>query len=335
MPELSGSTSAPQRKSMRQIDVLLCVLAPIILASFLISPYLYRSAFWNPIPRQSNQSLKMPAGSKHLAGSARLLCGMASPASDKGEPAPAACAMVTPDDLGPDSTQRIIAASHRLAPTKSPAPDTGKCCCNASNCAVSTSQATATLQPTALDNLRVWQSTFSFPWWNPSKDTISIVFLALLAGICLLVMSTWVTITEEQHHLPTTRALFVFIVVASAAFGYLFIHIIRITVFYAAFFLPQALVTRCAIVLLPPGALTIVLVCLNVGVGLVGQIMENSRREWLARIRALSFIASFAWIGLTGASLFGSWIVTAILGLAYIKHVAIFGWIGTTIASLM
>jgi hypothetical protein len=315
MPDPSGSATpyvAPLRESMRQWNVLLCVLAPIILASFLISPYLYRSAFWNPIPRQSGQSLKRAAISTPLGESARSLCGLVPTSVEIAKPVPAACAMVTPNnDLGPDSTRRIITASRHLA-----------------------HPATA-LQPTPLDNLRVWQSTFSFPWWNPRISAVSLVFLALLAGICMLVSSVWVTITEEQRRLPTTQALFAFIVVAAAAFGYLFIHLIRIAIFYASFFLPQSLVTRCAIVTVPPGALAIVLICLNLGIGLVGHLMENASREWLARLRAWSYIASFAWIGLTGASLFGNWIVSTIFGLAYIKHVAIFGWIGTTVASLL
>jgi hypothetical protein len=337
MPDPSGSATpyvAPARESMRQWDVLLRVLAPIILASFLLSPYLYRSAFWNPIPRQSGQNLKLAAGSTPLGASARSLCGLVPTSAEIAKPVPAACAMVTPDnDLGPDSTRRIITASRQLAPSTA-APEAGKCCCNASNCTAGSVHPVTALQPTPLDNLRVWQSTFSFPWWKPRKDAISLVFLALLAGICLLVSSVWVTIPEEQHHL-TTEALFAFIVGAAAAFGYLFLHLIRIGIFYAAFFLPQSLVTRCAIVFLPPGALAIVLICMNLGIGLVGHLMENASREWLARLRAWSYIASFAWIGLTGASLFGHWIVAAIFGVAYIKHVAIFGWIGTTAASLL
>jgi hypothetical protein len=337
IPDPSGSATpdvAP-RESMRQWKVLLCVLAPIILASFLISPYLYRSAFWNPIPRQSGENLKRAASSTPLGASARSLCGLLPSSAEIAQPVPAACAMVTPNnDLGPDSTQRIITASRHLAPSTE-APEAGNFCGNPSNCTASSAHPATALQPTPLDNLRIWQSTFSFPWWNPRKSAISLVFLALLAGICMLVCSVWVTITEEQHRLPTTKALFAFIVVAAAAFGYLFIHLIRIAIFYAAFFLPQSLVTRCGIVFVPPGALAIVLICLNLGVGLVGHLMENASREWLARLRAWSYIASFAWISLAGASLLGNWIVATIFGLAYIKHVAIFGWIGTTVASLL
>jgi hypothetical protein len=337
VPDPAGTTGScipSRRESMRQIDVLMYILAPIILASLLVSPYIFRSAFWNPIPRDSNANIR--TGANPLFSSARSLCATAKQNLIKGGAVPPACAMVTmSDDLGPDSTQRIIAATRLLASAQKLKSASGKIVCTPPNCSMSVTWPIAENPPSSLDNLHEWQSTFSFPWWRPNTNGASFVFGAFLLGICLLVSSSWVTMTQQQRDLPTTVCLFVLIVVTAGAFGYLFIHLLRIGTFYEAFFLPQGLVTSCSIVLLPLGVLNTVLVCVNIGVGLVGHLMEDASREWLARLRAWSFMVSFAWLCLTGASLFGHWIVAAIMGIAYVKHVAIFGWIGTTIASLL
>jgi hypothetical protein len=299
-PDLDSSTAAgvaTERRSMRQHTVLLCVLLPISLASFAVSPYLYRSAFWTP------------SSLAHAASSPTY-------------------------DPGPDSTQRIIRGNRHLAPIPSAAPATSNCCCG-TKISTTAAPASATAVPSGMDNLRAWRSQYSFSWWTDDKGSVSLVFGALLLGICMFAGALWTTIAEFQRGLATTRTLFGIIVVVAAAFGYLFIHLVRIATFYSTFFLPPMLVTRCAIVLIPPAVLCLFLVCVNLSIGLIGHLMEDASREWLARLRAWSFIATFGWIAFTGASLLGHWIVTVLFGLAYIKHAVIWGWIGTTIASVL
>jgi hypothetical protein len=60
---------------------------------------------------------------------------------------------------------------------------------------------------------------------------------------------------------------------------------------------------RVQIVLLPAFLLTIPYVAIELTLGLLGRDYSDSRREWLARLRAWSLLYGILWIGLTGVAL--------------------------------
>ena len=152
-----------------QAGVLGLVFVPILMAVFAFCPYLYRSSFWagNLLPQTTPHTA---AELRHWSRVHRVLGIVAWPENT---------GIVSP------STRVQISHLHRLARTpEKPAttPPTDK------------PSLPPPGEPNAMNNLRVWQSTYSFRWWKPiggfDDDTsTSWVFTSMLAGIALLVLS--------------------------------------------------------------------------------------------------------------------------------------------------
>jgi hypothetical protein len=296
-------------RGLKTVGVLGLVLFPMVIASFVVSPYLFRSAFWRGDP------LRVPGIAKELA--------LANPCAVQ--------LLDIPQSANPSapSSRNYIRKLHGLA---HPSVPTGKDCLRSPN----------TIEPnkwilrtSGLDDLRQWWSAYSFHWWSPierfnEEPSTSWVFVALLSGIGLLIIAA-------SRALPRDWRALILVIAVPGTMGaaYVFVGLTRMFVFASSFFLPLGEVTRFNIAILPPIALAIIFVSVEIGGGLVGNLVDESVREWFARLRAWSFLFGFAWFGVVGASLLGPRIARDLFGMAYLGKPLVLGWIGTTLVSVL
>ncbi len=303
------STQAGKKlpRGLKQGAVLGLVLFPLVIASFIVSPYLFRSAFWRgnilTASAQANPCLAQFLGTPPSAN-------------------PAA-----------PSTRAYIRKLHSLAHPSVLMPSSpGKDCTRSPNTVAADRWFVRT---SGINDLRQWWSAYSFHWWSPimrfnEEPSTSWVFVSLLAGIGLLILAA-------SHALPGDwRALILLVAIPGAmAAAYVFVGLSRMFIFASSFFLPLGEVTRFNIALLPPLALAIIFVSVEIGGGLVGNLVDESVREWFARLRAWSFLFGFAWFGVVGASLLGPRIARDLFNVAYIGKPLVLGWMGTTLISVL
>jgi hypothetical protein len=363
-----------------QTGVLLSVFLPILIAVLAFCPYLYRSAFWegNMLPHtQEVQNL----GAGTDADKVVLHVVKTMEWND-------------PGNIIPATTRTYISRLHRLALPPEPQQKITASCiddgtasamaCTAlfarktSNAIASgtkdedafqdaakgklgSDNAAATQpvsDPAALENIRAWQSAYSFRWWKPigiavwktfgmpfdQEDAVHLyrpvnrfgedrstswVFSAMLLGIAILAAFTWRAIA------PGIGRLIVILAVTGAmGTGYVLINLSRLVIFFASFFLPLEHVTRSAIPLLPWLGLTVVFVSIEIAGGFIGNLVDESVREWFARLRAWSFLFGIVWLALTACSLIGPGIVHVLIQTKFGASVWL-GWAGTTLASVL
>ncbi|WP_035349499.1 hypothetical protein [Edaphobacter aggregans] len=284
-----------EERGLGQIGVMGLVYLPIVISVLALCPYLYRASFWSGV--------RLPDFDARVVD-----------------------IVDWPRNTGivPASTRHYISHLHRLAPKTAPK---------------TTDPAKPTLpppgEPDALDNLRAWQSAYSFHWWSIlhhfDEDTsTSWVFTSMLAGIALLVLSAARSIPRNW------RRLIVLLGMAGAVgCAYVLINLSRLVIFVASFFLPLEDVTRAAIPLLPWAGVTVVFVSIEIAGGLVGNLVDESVREWFARLRAWSFLTCIVWFAFTGSSLLGPGLVSWLFHVAHVGKPLWLGWIGTTLASVL
>lgn len=293
-----------------QGGVLGLVFLPILISVFAFCPYLYRSSFWagNPLPHATPHTA---AQLRHWNRVHRVT-GIVN----------------WPENTGivPASTRVYISHLHRLAqrPDKLAAnPNPGRPVIPPPG------------EPDAMNNLRAWQSSYSFHWWRPfggfDEDTsTSWVFTAMLVGVALLVLSAARAIPRNW-----TRLIVLLSMAGAMGCGYVLINLSRLIIFIASFFLPLEHVTRTSIPLLPWLGLAVVFVSIEIAGGLVGNLIDDSVREWFARLRAWSFLFGIVWFALTASSLLGPGLVSWLFHVAHVGKPLWIGWIGTTLASVL
>jgi hypothetical protein len=276
------------------------VFLPILLAAFIASPFVYHSAFWN--------------------GTLRIYGSNKPPNLDK-TIAPALALHSQLSALGPDSSRMLAQHLHSLAPD------------HVTPAAQNPPEPPAISKATNMENLRVWQTAYSFPWWVPSVDqgSTSIVFFSLLLGIAFVMPVLYAAIPPRIDR----GWLLIVAFIGVLGVAYLLLHLARLAFFYLVFFVPPDQVTRLGITILPTMVLTVMFVSFDLAIGLIGNAMADPDREWLARFRALSFLGGFGWLGIVGCSLLGPWLVDMLLRVAYLRHAVWIGWLGTTAASVL
>ncbi len=186
---------------------------------------------------------------------------------------------------------------------------------------------------TDMENLRVWQTAFSFTWWFPSfkPDSTTIVFCSLLLGIAFVMPVLYTAIPPRIDR----GWLLILAFIGVLGVGFLLLNLSRLVFFYLVFFVPPDQVTRVGITVLPTLVLTVMFVSFDLAIGLIGNAMADADREWLARFRALSFLGGIGWLGVVGCSLLGPCLVDKLLQFAYLRHAVWIGWLGTTVASVL
>ena len=110
----------------------------------------------------------------------------------------------------------------------------------------------------------------------------------------------------------------------------------QIALFFAAAFAPRPeLISSLGVVILPPLLFAIPFITLELGIGLIGDRMRDEHREWIARLRAASFLTGAAWLVLTGFSLFGPDLFDRIANLAVAKYAVWSSWLATTVGGVL
>lgn len=318
--------NAPRDETgLGQAGILSAVFLPILISVLALCPFLYRSSFWagNMLPRV-HRIWDRGARSDRDRQVLHVVDTVAWPRNT---------------GIVPASTRVYISHLHRLAPPPKPSAD-------------DKSKLPAVGDPAAVDNIRAWQTAYSFRWWKPivlkpwkpsflpfslylpesnfdRDNSTSWVFTAMLLGVALLVLSA-----ERAIPVGWGKLILILAVVGAAGTGYVLINLSRLIIFMASFFLPLDHVTRAAIPLLPWLGVTIVFVSVEIAGGFVGNLVDESVREWFARLRAWSFLFGIVWLGLTGCSLLGPGLVRWIFNARFGKPVWL-GWIVTTLGSVL
>lgn len=309
-----------------QAGILSSVFLPILISVLALCPYLYRSSFWagNLLP-QVRTVWQEGAKSDRDRSILRVVDTVDWPRSE---------------GIVPASTRIYISHLHRLAQ-----PDP------ATKAEADKSKVPPPGDPAALENIRAWQSAYSFHWWKPftlrtwktfsfgnmylpvsnlDEDTsTSLVFSSMLLGIALLVLAA-----SRAVPFGWERLILVLGVTGAVGTGYVLINLSRLVIFMSSFFLPLEHVTRSAIPLLPWLGVTIVFVSIEIAGGLIGNLVDESVREWFARLRAWSFLFGIVWLALTACSLIGPGIVRWLFNARFGKPVWL-GWVITTLASVI
>jgi hypothetical protein len=306
-PENGNPNGKKKPRGLKQGAVLGLVLLPLVIASFVVSPYLFRSAFWH------GDSLKQTGDSI---------------------PCPAQYLKHPPPGCNPASPSSIeyVRQLHALAQSRVPPPQAGT---PPTSSAETNPEGTWILRTNGIGDLRQWWSAYSFHWWSPvtrfnEEPSTSWVFVALLAGIGLLILAA-------GRALPRDWRAFILLLAVPGAMGagYVFVGLSRIFFFASSFFLPVDQITRFSVTFLPPVALAIIFVSVEIGGGLVGNLVDESVREWFARLRAWSFLFGFGWVGVIGASLLGPQLAHDLFNMAYLGKPLVLGWMGTTLISVL
>jgi len=85
---------------------------------------------------------------------------------------------------------------------------------------------------------------------------------------------------------------------------------------------------RIRLAMLPPIMLSIPYVAIELSVGLMGRDFSDTRREWLARLRAWSLLYGLLWFAMVSASLLGPYLVYFIAGMGI-------GWLYSTATAVL
>jgi hypothetical protein len=298
-PVPSPQTSKKAPRGLSQGAVLSLVLLPLVIASFILSPYLFRSAFWhgnalfaashpNPCPAQF---LNLP---------------------QTGSPAP------------PSSIQ-YIQLLHELA----------RKCVSGIYAPEEVPINRWIVRTNGLGDLHQWWSAYSFHWWSPiarfnEEPSTSWVFISVLAGVGLILIAASRALSRDW------RAIILLLAVpGTMGAAYIFVGFTRLFVFASSFFLPLSQITRFNLAILPPLALAIIFVSIEIGGGLIGNLVDESVREWFARLRAWSFLFALGWFFIIGASLLGPRLAHDLFTIAYLGKPLVFVWIGITLVSVL
>ena len=270
---------ARKRVGFGQREVLFLIVLPVFLALFVVSPFVYRSAFQGLYAK--------PAGSASY--------------ESVGVPA-------------------LVEKLHLLAikpatPVAGQAGDTQ----NSGN-------------PGALANIAYWLHNDELPFWTPRQENLRFLLIAFLLGQALLVIGFSAAIPKwKDRPIPVLAA----VVVATGA-SLVLLHVARLLLFLAAFVVSYDTLLRVAIVFVPLMLLTVLFISMDLAIGTIGVRMEDNAREWIARVRGVSFVVGFVWLAIVGSSLLGPILVSHLFQLhSKWFSAAVTGWAGTTVSSIL
>lgn len=128
---------------------------------------------------------------------------------------------------------------------------------------------------------------------------------------------------------------FLLLAILGVAFSWLLLYGVRTLFFVAAFSVRSELISSLGVVILPPLLFAIPFITLELGVGLAGDALSDEKREWIARLRAASFLTGAAWLVLTGFALLGPAFFDWIAETAGARWSVWAGWLGTTLAGVL
>ena len=181
-------------------------------------------------------------------------------------------------------------------------------------------------------DLRFWQ--FPVNWHLPDFIyALDVVFVLLASfgfslAICLSLPPVRLLMFRSLIVLPI-----LFLIVPLSAT--LLLYCLRLFMFCLLFFVNPELIINVSAVLIPLLLLGIPCVVFEIVIGLIGSEMEDAQREWLARLRAFTFLSGMLWLGFGGFSLLGPWVVSWIATMAIAKYALLGTWVTTTLGGVL
>ena len=184
-------------------------------------------------------------------------------------------------------------------------------------------------QPVPSSRLREhWPARPTSLWHSLVKAGASIPIL-LFACLCGLLLSS--VFSAGKFNVQTTSAVWIL----GIGFAYLLIDGVRLLFFVTCFAIPRERIPSLAVALLPALLLAVPFVLMEAGLGIVGSRADSGQREWMARLRALSFLFGGSWFALTGVALLGPYLVRLLSEYTVTSYTVWAGWLGTTIAGVL
>jgi Patatin-like phospholipase len=187
-----------------------------------------------------------------------------------------------------------------------------------------------TQQPVPRSRLRDHWSARPLGLWHglmyTRATTIPILLFACLCG--LLLSSVF-----SAGKFPVQIGSIVWLL--GIAFAYLLLDGVRLLFFVTCFAVPLNLIPSLAVALLPSLLLAVPFVLMEAGLGIVGDRADSGQREWMARLRALSFLLGGSWFAVTGVALLGPHLVHILSHYTVASYTIWAGWLGTTIAGVL
>jgi hypothetical protein len=220
----------------------------------------------------------------------------------------------------PVGIQVLVQSLHSLAPRPAASAVSGA------------SNAQKPNNPGVLANIAYWLHNDQLPLWTPWQENLQFLLIAFLLGQSLLVIAFSGAIPNWTNRpIPALAAI-----VIAAGTSLALLHVVRLLLLLAAFAVSYDTLLRIAIVFVPLLLLTVLFISMDLAIGTFGERMEDSAREWIARVRGVSFVAAFVWLAVTGSSLLGPILVTHLFQLhsAWFSA-AVTGWAGTTVSSIL
>jgi hypothetical protein len=183
-----------------------------------------------------------------------------------------------------------------------------------------------------------WLHLSSKPDAPPQPLTIGLWFALLSsAGLTLPLL---LALPRVRFHNTVARkaplVLIVLLLLIVASVGVFLLYLARRILFESLFFVPEEMRLAFVAVFLPLLLLAIPFISLEMAVGLIGRELDDAQREWLARLRAFSFLAGILWLGFGGFSLLGPPFFHHIVAKLPRGKFGIFGtWLVTTFAGVL
>jgi hypothetical protein len=184
-------------------------------------------------------------------------------------------------------------------------------------------------QPVPTSRLREhWSARPSGLWHSLIKAGASIPIF-LFACLCGLLLSSVFSAGKIDVQIASAVGIL------GIGLAYLLLDGVRLLFFVTCFAFPRELIPSLAVALLPSLLLAVPFVLMEAGLGIVGSRADSGQREWMARLRALSFLFGGSWFALTGVALLGPYLVRLLSEYTVTSYTIWAGWLGTTIAGVL
>jgi hypothetical protein len=139
-------------------------------------------------------------------------------------------------------------------------------------------------------------------------------------------------VSGADRLLRWTSAPYIIIGIIAAS---LLMDAVRLMFFACCFAVPRALIPSLAVILLPALMLSVPFIVMEAGLGLLGRDADSGQREWMARLRAFSFILGGSWFAATFFSLLGFHVSRVLAHSAIASYSVWGGWLFTTIGGVL
>ena len=164
-------------------------------------------------------------------------------------------------------------------------------------------------------------------WLSPpytGGQLVMALFAAVCAGLLLAALG-------PSRLNPFARALLVLLGFGASI---AIIEGVRLLFFVCCFAVPLRHIPALAVALLPTILMGVPFLLMETGLGLAGRASDSGQREWMARLRAVSFLLAFLWLGIVSVSLLGKYAFDWLAAHVLSSYAVWGGWLLTTAAGV-